>query len=354
MPSKIHSLAFPYALLLNRPLRTSREAIQARSLIGVKLEAEDNFGIGTALCEPGIQDTSLQALNNYLAESGDFSADTQKTLPLPAQTAINLAQMDLNAKSSGVSFGTLLAARAAIPKQNCISELPLRGLLIENEPESLKAETSELVKAGYKSFKLKIGYGLDDLARLRAVRQAAPKTGISLDANAAFSYQQAFQVAEKLLTFEPEYIEEPFSEPADNLRAEKSFPLPIAADESLRSFWNSNISDSKACLDKLFNFCTVDIMVIKPTLFANIELLFQMALRALAAKKRIIVSSAIDGAIGLLAALHFAAALPNEFEPVGLDTSKLLKNDIAKPPALLNGKIQIPKNPGLGAAQLKI
>ena len=92
---------------------------------------------------------------------------------------------------------------------------------------------------GYRAFKLKIGFGakrdLDNLANLRATLGA--DIPIMVDANQAWSPQEAIEQIRQLAKYQPFWIEEPIA--ADSpLRAWQELaahsPLPLAAGENMR------------------------------------------------------------------------------------------------------------------------
>jgi L-alanine-DL-glutamate epimerase-like enolase superfamily enzyme len=70
----------------------------------------------------------------------------------------------------------------------------------------------------------------------------------------------------------------------------------------------------------------------------------------LAARSRgpVIVGSSFETGIGLAAALHVACALAVEPLPCGLDTGRLLDDDIVSGPLVEGSRLLLPAGPGLG------
>jgi L-alanine-DL-glutamate epimerase-like enolase superfamily enzyme len=62
----------------------------------------------------------------------------------------------------------------------------------------------------------------------------------------------------------------------------------------------------------------------------------------------VIVTSLLDGAAGLHAALHLAAVLPDPLRACGLATGELVEGDPLAPPCLAGGALVVPERPGLG------
>jgi L-alanine-DL-glutamate epimerase-like enolase superfamily enzyme len=145
-----------------------------------------------------------------------------------ARNAIDCALWDLEAKISGTSVADAMGAA------------PLRALetaytLSLGEPEAMA--TQARANAARPLLKVKIG-GDNDIARIRAVRQAAPDSGIILDANEGWSDDNivanlAF-AAEQGITL----IEQPLPAGHDEILRHIAHPVPICADESVHEVKN--------------------------------------------------------------------------------------------------------------------
>jgi L-Ala-D/L-Glu epimerase / N-acetyl-D-glutamate racemase len=79
--------------------------------------------------------------------------------------------------------------------------------------------------------KLKLG-GDGDVARVRAVRQAAPAARLIVDANEGWSERHLVEVMPALAEFGVELIEQPLPAGADAALAGVPHPIPVCADES--------------------------------------------------------------------------------------------------------------------------
>ena len=82
--------------------------------------------------------------------------------------------------------------------------------------------------------KLKIG-GPDDVDRVRAVRAAAPKTRLIVDANEALSLADLVRLAPELKALDVKLIEQPLKAGEDDELAGFDSPIPLCADESLHT-----------------------------------------------------------------------------------------------------------------------
>jgi L-alanine-DL-glutamate epimerase-like enolase superfamily enzyme len=145
-----------------------------------------------------------------------------------ARNAIDCALWDLEAKISGTSVADAIAAA------------PLRALetaytLSLGEPEAMAAQAR--ANAARPLLKVKIG-GDNDIARIRAVRQAAPDSRIILDANEGWSDDNivanlAFAAEQGIAL-----IEQPLPAGHDEILRHIAHPVPICADESVHEAKN--------------------------------------------------------------------------------------------------------------------
>lgn len=168
----------------------------------------------------------------------------------------------------------------------------------------------------------------DDLARVEAVRDALGRTGrIRVDANGAWSVDQAYTALRQLNAFDLEYAEQPcrtVAELADLRRrfARAGTHLLVAADESIRRSADPyRVRDQEAA----------DVAVLKVQPLGGVA-------RCLAVAADIglpvVVSSALETSIGLAAGVALAAALPELPFACGLNTGALLTDDVVIDPLL--------------------
>jgi len=92
------------------------------------------------------------------------------------------------------------------------------------------------------------------------------------------------------------------------------------------------------------------VIVLKPAALGGPLRALALARRARDAGCRVFVTSLLDSAIGVAAAVHVAAALPSPRPADGLATGALFETDVAPPPAIAAGRLVVPDAPGLGVA----
>ena len=140
----------------------------------------------------------------------------------------DIALWDLAAKRLGQPLWRLLGGTPQV--QTYASGLS------PTEPARLAAAKQA---EGYRAFKLKVGFGAErDVANLRALReQFGAQTPLMIDANQAWSIDEARDMAHLLAEFKPLWLEEPI--PADHpladwIRLAKDSPIPLAAGENIQ------------------------------------------------------------------------------------------------------------------------
>ncbi|KJL47486.1 Chloromuconate cycloisomerase [Microbacterium hydrocarbonoxydans] len=206
---------------------------------------------------------------------------------------------------------------------------PLRDRIPVNAtvPAVEAARVSEVLArfAGCRTAKVKVaepGQTLaDDIARVRAVREAmGPEGRIRVDANGAWNVDEAEHAVHALNEFDLEYVEQPCAsvdELADLRRRVKYMGIPVAADESVRKSSDPlAVARAKAA----------DLLVIKAQPLGGVTHALQIVT---AAGLPVVVSSALDTAVGLSQGAALAAALPSLDYDCGLGTSSLFLDDVA-------------------------
>lgn len=140
-----------------------------------------------------------------------------------ARNAIDCALWDLEAKMSGIAVADAIHAVS-------LSALETAYTLSLGEPEAMAAQAR--ANAGRPLLKVKIG-GDNDMARIRAVTEAAPDSRIILDANEGWTDDNIVEN----LAFAAEHgialIEQPLPAGRDARLRHIAHPVPICADESV-------------------------------------------------------------------------------------------------------------------------
>jgi L-Ala-D/L-Glu epimerase len=323
-----------------QPLQTAHGALRERELIELTLTDADGLaGSGEAApLEPydGVSiERALETLEAYRPLLASAEPRPGATLldvcrdadDLPqALAAIDMALWDMAGKRAGRAVCDLL------------SDTPARAIAVNasigaDAPALAARAAAAAVAAGYSCVKLKVGTA-GDLARVAAVRDAiGPQTMLRLDANGAWSLEQAEQALAALSGHGLELIEEPVHGLVDTRELRERVAVRIAIDET-------------AAIPGALTARVADAVCLKISRCGGIGGLLAAASLVRASGAEVYLSSTYDGPRGVAAALHAAAALA-PLPPCGLATLELFED----PPATLrvvHGEIAVPRGPGLG------
>ena len=181
--------------------------------------------------------------------------------PGAARNAVDCALWDLEAKISGkraweladfvkvhcsrrpVGYEHASAQRTAL--QRGLSDLvKLKHLLrlVSITPEAMA--TAAKAVPNLPILKLKLGGDHADVTRVEAVREAAPKARLLVDANESWTPDHYLCVVPSLVEFGVELIEQPFPADANNVLETLDHPIPVCADESCHT--TADLPDSKS------------------------------------------------------------------------------------------------------------
>ena len=191
---------------------------------------------------------------------------------------------------------------------------------------------------GVDTAKIKVGTGIkEDLARIAAVRKHLPKAKIRIDVNGSWSVKEAlsniiaiYEVTGDLF----EYVEQPVAslDELKQLKEDMSVDVKIAGDEVLRK-----AKDPFAIsLDG-----AIDILMLKVSPLGGIKRAMDLASYH---KLPVVISSALESAIGISYGLALAARVPNLDYACGLGTSALFNQDVSDIP-IVNGAIKATNYP---------
>lgn len=338
-----------FRLPLRTPLPTARGLLRERRGLLLRIVCEDGIvGVGEASPLEAFGTETLAAARDAL-ESTCRALPGSELLDRPAEAiealldrptaraAFETATLDAAARRAGVS---LAEALGAAPTQDAV---PVAALLGGDDPDALAREARVAVDAGFRTLKLKLGGRAlaADLARVRAVREVIPAAlRLRADANRAWREADADFMLDRLTAFDLEFVEEPLALGAPEALGRLRQPgrVAIAADESVRS---------EADAERILTAGAADVLVLKPAWLGGPAAAVRIAARAHDAGAGVIVTSALDAAVGRTAALHVAAAVGGPFA-AGLATGALLERDLCPSPEPKDGRLGLPPGPGLG------
>ena len=156
----------------------------------------------------------------------------------------------------------------------------------------------------------------DDVERVNAVRALVPT--VRVDANGGWSVREALAAARALTADGPlEYIEQPCRSVPELAEVRRRAGVAVAADESIRK------ADDPLAVVRAG---AADIAVLKVAPLGGVTAMLDIAARI---DIPVVVSSALDSAVGIAAGLAAAAALPRLDHACGLGTGGLFITDVA-------------------------
>ena len=192
-----------------------------------------------------------------------------------------------------------------------------------------KEELERIVNSfpGVKTFKVKAGSNADeDIARINALRVLRPNASFRIDANGLLSIEQAVSLLQ--LVGDIEYIEQPCATIEELRELKKQINVKIVGDEVLRKAKDPFAIDLSGA---------VDYLMLKVQPLGGIKRAHQLAAHH---ELPVVVSSALESAVGINYGLTLAASFADMNFDCGLGTGSLLAKNVAELP-IVDGKIAI-------------
>jgi L-alanine-DL-glutamate epimerase-like enolase superfamily enzyme len=348
-----------YRAPVERPVRTAFGAMTSRPAVIVCAEGGGNVGYGEIWCNfptcgaehrarllesvfrPWVIDkewsSPAEAFAELTARSHRLALQAGEPGPIAQVIAgIDTALWDLAARQAGVPLWRLLGGSR--------DRMPAYASGIN--PDCALQQAEEARAAGFRAFKLKIGFGADlDLENLAALRsRLGPDAPIAVDANQAWDLDEAIATSRALARHAPLWLEEPLAADSpieDWQRLAEASPIPLAAGENLRG---------DAAFDAAIGSGAM--RVIQPDLakWGGITGGLPLARRINGAGLRY-CPHYLGGGIGLLASAHLLAAAGGDGLLEVDSNPNPLRGGLAAPfPALEDGQFVLSEEPGLGVA----
>ena len=314
----------------------ARSAQDEAEVVHVELRHEGHIGFGEAAPSDRYGESADSALA-FLEDAGDVLGDDpfahdeirdrvrERPGEQAAKAAVDAALHDLCGSLIGLPVWRLLGLRRAGP--------PTSWTIGLGDPDEM-ARKAERAAGRFRRLKLKLG-GRDglDAARVRAVREVSD-VRLQVDANEAWSLDEALDVLPELAGLDVEYCEQPLpaGDPAGGeLRARS--PIPIYVDEDCHT-----LADVAPCAERAHG---INIKLAKS---GGIREAVRMAIAARALGLGVMLGCMVESGLGIAAACQVASLCDH----VDLDGNLLLAEDPWPGVRLVEG-VQLPSDaPGLG------
>lgn len=336
----------PYALPFKEPYATARGVLTRREMVLLRVrDADGVVGLGEAVplaLRGGVTLVEVVRELEGWGEHGEVQA-----LSAPARCAAETALMDLRGRRAGKEAG----------KGGRDEAVECNATLVAGRPEQVAAEAERWAKAGFRTFKLKLGAesaktvdmrrssrtrGSEDVEQVRAVREAlGAEVRIRVDANEAWGLETAKATLAALEPLGIELAEQPVAGLDAMAALAASTSIPLAADESV-----TTLAEAEEAV--ALGACSYTGIKLSKVGGPEEALAIADVLPAY-------VASALDGPVGIAAAAQVALSLAETEHPErlhlahGLATQRLFASTIASVECeVRDGELHLPPGPGLG------
>jgi len=323
---------FQFELPLKYPIKIKKSVLQSRT--GLILRIDDTFGnsgFGEVSPLPGLHNERFESVKTQLfnikprllnIELPEWEKNQQSQLSFinsepdlfpSVQFGLESALIQLYSQQMKQPISSLFSK----PERN---NVPVNGLLMGTEKEIIQ-RAKQLVQNGFKTLKVKVGRDTLD-SELSVIRKLKKTIGeqsvLRLDANRAWSFEEALHFLKNVGAENIEYIEEPLK---DVSRLEKIFEktnFPIALDESLFDIIKTDSYTPQYC--KAF--------ILKPTVIGSIQKTIHYI--KLAEKFNIcpVISDTFQSGLGIFFLASFSSVVSDKNLAMGIDTYNWLQKDI--------------------------
>jgi L-Ala-D/L-Glu epimerase len=337
----------PYSLPFREPYITARGELHERELLLVRIRGEglEGWGETAALslrggigidriaaeirerCWPGLLEGEIEPKRIWSA-----IARCRNRGPSPqAVAAVDIALHDLVGQASGDPVWRLLGAAEAAPVA-CNATLPAAN------PAETRRLAQEWASEGFRTFKLKVGLA-GDVTQVATVRQTlGDQIAIRVDANGAWSVDEAADRLEALARHRIELAEQPVGTFEQMVDLRSRVEVRVAADESL-------VSPFDARRAKELDAC--DLAAVKVAKVGGLGTTLEIAETIPS-----YLSSSLEGPVGITAAAHAVQALRSRGDDAGvahgLATERLFSATVGLGAVAAGDELRLEDRPGLG------
>lgn len=315
----------PYVLQFKEPAGTSRGILTNKLTAFLRIfdeETPEVYGVGEAAIFEGL---SPEADERYFYKVVELCTNIRLGIPtdlsrFPSlQFGLEQALLDYASGGKGIYYDS--------PFISGDRSIIINGLIWMGDFGEMRARLEKKLEDGFKCIKIKIGAisWNEELALLRQIRVHYPVelVEIRVDANGAFSPEEAEIRLEELARFDIHSIEQPIraGNPEIMARLCNTSPVPIALDEEL--IGKFTIEDKRTLLETV----RPAYIVIKPSLTGGFSGATEWMDLAAEYSSGWWITSALESNIGLTALAQWVATL-NTSMPQGLGTGALFTNNI--------------------------
>lgn len=325
-----------YLLQFKTPSGTSRGVLTTKETWFILLEANGKRGIGECGLLRGLSiddRPDYEAQLQWVCQNIHLGKEVlwEALVEFPSiQFGVEMAFLSLESKTPFELFPSAFTENA--------KSIPINGLVWMGDEGNMKAQIEAKIDAGFTCIKLKIG-ALDfdkELGLLHYIRQNFKEEAIEIrvDANGAFSSNEALSKLNQLAGFKLHSIEQPIQKNNTDMMSVlcKSTPIPIALDEELIGVLTAD--DKEVLLQKV----RPQYIILKPSFIGGFRGTLEWIALANRYKIGWWITSALESNIGLNAIAQFTYLQHNPM-PQGLGTGGLYTNNFECPLTVSEGQL---------------
>ena len=325
-----------YILNFKRPSGTSRGVMTTKETWFIKLEHQGKTGVGECGILRGLSvddrpdyEEKLKWVCNNIHLGLDKLLSELTAYP-SIQFGLETAYKSLGSSDSFELFPSEFSRGK--------DGIPINGLVWMGNEDFMRTQIKDKIEAGFSCIKLKIG-AIDfqtELDILKSIRKEFSVSDIELrvDANGAFSTEDALEKLKQLSEYQLHSIEQPIK--AQQFEAMSMLcdvtPLPIALDEELIGVF------SKANKQTLLQTIKPQYIILKPSLVGGFGGSKDWINAAEDLNIKWWITSALESNIGLNAISQWTYTLKSKM-PQGLGTGSLFTNNFPSPLIVKNGTL---------------
>ena len=358
----VEAIGLAYAVPAGRRYGMARGIGMRRETTLIKVTTEDGVvGWGEAWGPPRVTMACLELIREAIEGmdlfglphlmgrfmAGQYHLGIQNQI-VTCLSGLDMALVDAQGRTLGLTAAQLLGGQA----RDRVPVYASGGYMTPDPVAGYPAQLERLAAAGCPAAKIKIGLGpVSDEARVRQAQEAlGPGTRLLVDANGNYTVDLALASMERIAPYGIGWYEEPLT-PLDvegYARLRPRAPIPIATGEALYTAFD---------MKRLLDVGGVD--VLQPDLSLCGGFYQGRLIAQLAALHHVRVSPHVWGSgVGLAAACHFVAALPDYPHGPNVPAPCMVEYDVGEnalrdellktPLRLEDGYLRVPEGPGLG------
>ena len=317
-----------HELIFKQASGTSRGVLKKKETFFLEISENNKTGIGecglfrglSADDKPEYEEKLQWVCTNIHLEKSQLLKELTKFPSI--QFGLEQAFLSLKSENPFELFQTNFTRKSA--------PININGLIWMGSADFMQQQIEDKLKQGFTTIKLKIGAidfekECELLASIRK-RYSSKEIELRVDANGAFTPENALEKLNRLAEFDLHSIEQPIKQGQHIAMAElcSKTPLPIALDEELIGIFN--YSEKK----KLIETIQPQFIILKPSLVGGISGSDEWIQISEENNIDWWITSALESNIGLNAIAQYTASL-NTTMPQGLGTGGLFTNNFDSP-----------------------